>query len=204
VRPVAARTESRDRIVRATVQTLATEGYAATTARSVARTGGFAPGVIYYHFDDLEDLLVAAAQYTAQTRLARYREELGDVTSATELLERLERLHTEDVADGHIAAVQELTAASSSSPKLAAGIRTQIKPWQDFAEQIAGRFVTRTPFAALIPIPELARAAIALFLGMEMLSHLDTDRARSDAFFTSAKQAATLFDVMAPAPGKLP
>ncbi|MCW2859508.1 MAG: regulatory protein TetR [Actinoallomurus sp.] len=201
---MAARTESRDRIVRATVQTLATEGYAATTARSVARTGGFAPGVIYYHFDDLEDLLVAAAQYTGESRLARYREELSDVTSATELLERLERLHTEDVADGYMAAVQELTAASSSSPKLAAGIRTQIEPWQNFAEQIAARFVARTPFAALVPIPELARAAIALFLGMEMLSHLDTDGARSDAFFTSAKQAAALFDVMASAPGNLP
>lgn len=198
---MAARTESRDRIVRATVRTLATEGYAATTARSVARTGGFAPGVIYYHFDDLEDLLVAAAQYTGETRLARYREELGEVTSASELLERLERLHAEDVADGHIAAVQELTAASSSSPKIAAGIRTQIEPWQEFAEQIASGFVARTPFAALVPIPDLARAAIALFLGMEMLSHLDIDRARSDAFFTSAKQAAALFDLMASAPG---
>jgi AcrR family transcriptional regulator len=195
---VAARTENRDRIVRAAVRTLANEGYAATTARSVARTGGFAPGVIYYHFDDLEDLLVAAAHYTGETRLARYREELSDITSAAVLLERLERLHAEDVADGHIAAVQELTAASSSSPKLAAGIRAQIEPWQDFAEQIAGRF------AELIPIPELARAAVALFLGMEMLSHLDTDRARSDAFFASAKQAAALFDLMAAGSGELP
>jgi AcrR family transcriptional regulator len=201
---VAARTESRDRIVRAAIQTLASEGYAATTARSVARTGGFAPGVIYYHFDDLEDLLVAAAHYTGETRLARYREELSDVTSAAELLERLERLHAEDVADGHMAAVQELTAASSSSAKLAAGIRAQIEPWQDFAEQIAGRFVTQTPFAELIPIPELARAAVALFLGMEMLSHLDTDRARSDAFFASARQAAALFDLMAAGSGDLP
>lgn len=194
---MAGRTDSRDRIVRATVQTLATEGYAATTARSVARTGGFAPGVIYYHFDDLEDLLVAAAQWTGETRLARYREELSEVTSATELLERLERLHAEDVADGHIAAVQELTAASSSSPKIAAGIRTQIEPWQEFAEEVASGFVGRMPFAELVPVPDLARAAIALFLGMEMLSHLDTDRGRSDAFFTSAKQAAALFDLMA-------
>jgi hypothetical protein len=96
------------------------------------------------------------------------------------------------------------TGAGGAEPSLAAGIRTQIEPWQNFGEQIATRFVTRTPFAALIPIPELARAAIALFLGMEMLSHLDTDDARSEAFFTAAEQAAALFDLMASAPGNLP
>jgi AcrR family transcriptional regulator len=44
---VARRGETREKILRATVRTLATEGFGGTTARSIARTGGFAPGVIY-------------------------------------------------------------------------------------------------------------------------------------------------------------
>ena len=43
------RAEAKERILRATVETLAGEGYAGTTARAIALRGGFAPGVIYYH-----------------------------------------------------------------------------------------------------------------------------------------------------------
>lgn len=193
---VSPRAEARERVLRAAVKTLATEGYAATTARSVARSGGFAPGVIYYHFEDLEDLLIAAAEYTSQGRLARYRQELTTAPDATQLVKRLRRLHTEDVAAGHFAAVQELAAAASSSPRLAAHIRAQIEPWHDFAEQLLRDLLARTPFAEVVPVREAATAAVALLLGMEMLSHLDADRMRPESFFQAAEHAAALIDAM--------
>ena len=35
----------------------------------------------------------------------------------------------------------------------------------------------RTPLASLVPAGDLAYAIVALYLGLEMLSHLDGDRA---------------------------
>jgi len=190
------RMETRERVLRAAVRTLATEGYAATTARSVARSGGFAPGVIYYHFEDLEDLLQAAAQYTSERRLDRYRAELATATTATELLTQLRRLHAEDMAEGHIAAIQELVAAASSSPRLAERVREQIEPWHEFAEQILRGLISQTPLADVIPVREAAAAAVALVLGMELLSHLNAEQMQPEASFRAAEQVAAFFDAL--------
>jgi AcrR family transcriptional regulator len=192
------RTRARERILAATVRTLAQEGYARTTARAIARAGAFAPGVIYYHFADLDDLFVATVQFTSQARLQRYRAEIDGVSDATELVRRLRTLYAEDSAEGHIAAVQELVAATTTAQRLAEQVRLETARWQSFAENVIDRFVSGTPLASLVPVREAATAIIGAYLGIEMLSHLDPDRTDPDALFDAAERAAALFETFRP------
>jgi AcrR family transcriptional regulator len=189
-----ARTETRQRILRAAVRTLADRGYARTTARAIAETGGFAPGVIYYHFDDLNDLFVATARYTSEARLARYRSETAEVTGATDLVRRLRTLYAEDAAEGHVAAVQELIAVANTAPGLAEVVRASTATWQDFAEGVVRDLVAGTPVEPLVPVREVAAAAVATYLGVEMLTHLQADRTGPQALFDAAERAAVLLD----------
>jgi AcrR family transcriptional regulator len=189
---VARRNAARDRILHATVNTLASEGYAGTTARAIALTGGFAPGVIYYHFKDLDDLFLATMRFTSEGRLERYRRETEDVTSAVDLLARLRSLYEEDADGGHIAAIQELMTASSAA--MAEQIRREVQHWQQLAEDVIHGLVAGTPFAAFVPVRETAGAAVAFYLGLEMLMHLDGDRSRPDSYFAIAQQAAVMVD----------
>jgi AcrR family transcriptional regulator len=193
---VSPRTETRERVVRAALRTLAEDGFAATSARAIARRGGFAPGVIYYHFDDLEHLLLAALEWTSELRLARYRDELAGVTSAAGLLARLRALYAEDVADGHVAAVQELVAGAASSPRLGPAIVERLRPWLELTEEMARRFLAGTPLEHVVPAPEVGLAVVALYLGLETLTHLDRDRNRvvAESLFAAAGPAAALFD----------
>jgi len=183
---VSPRTETRERVLRAALRTLADDGFAATSARAIARRGGFAPGVIYYHFDDLEHLLLAALEWTSEVRLARYREELSGVTSAAVLVRRLRALYAEDLAEGHVAAVQELVAGAASSPRLGPAIVERLRPWLLLAEEVARRFLAGTPLEAVV----------ALYLGLETLTHLDRDRSGAEAVFAAAEPAAVLFDTL--------
>jgi AcrR family transcriptional regulator len=176
------------------VRTLASQGYPRTTARAIGRTGGFAPGVIYYHFTDLDDLFIATAQFTSQARLHRYQAETGGVTRAVDLVRRLRRLYAEDSAEGHVAAVQELVAAATASTRLAEQLRAETTVWRDFAETVLRNLLSDSPLAALVPTRELATAAVAAYLGMELLSHLDADRAAPEALFDAAERAAALAD----------
>jgi AcrR family transcriptional regulator len=193
------RSETRERILQAALQTLATEGFAATSARAIARAGGFTPGVIYYHFDDLHDLLLAALEYTSANRLARYRAEVDAATSTTNLLQRLRALYAEDVAEGHTSAVQELFAGASSSPRLADGILEQVRPWVEFTEAAIRRLLAGTPLERVLPADALARGVVALYLGLETLTHLDRDHTQIDALFSAVEPAAALLDLMRPA-----
>ncbi len=193
-----ARAQTRDRVLRAAVRTLASQGYARTTARAIARTGGFAPGVIYYHFTDLEDLFLATARFTSRARLERYQAEINGLTSAVDLVRRLRRLYAEDGAEGHIAAVQELIAAATSSTRLAEQLRAETGIWRDFAETVLRGLLANTPLASVVPTRELATAAVAGYLGIEMLSHLEADRTAPDALFDAAERAAALADSLHP------
>jgi len=197
-----ARAQTRERILRAAVRTLASEGYARTTARAIAQTGGFAPGVIYYYFTNLDDLFVATARFTSRARLERYRAETEGVSGAVDLVRRLRRLYAEDGAEGHIAAVQELVAAANSSARLAEQIRAETALWQDLAETVLGGLMANSPIAAMVPIRELATAAVAAYLGIEMLSHLDAGRTSPAALFDAAERAAVLADSLRPSPGR--
>jgi AcrR family transcriptional regulator len=190
------RTQTRERVLRATVQTLAEQGFNATTARAIATTGGFAPGVIYYHFDDLEDLLLATLRYTSEQRIARYTERTAGITSFAELVATLRELYTEDADTGHISAVQELVAGAASSSRLADQVRAEVHRWEDLAHGVLGRHLAGTPFEPLVPLREAATAAVAFYLGIEMLSHLDRDRARPDAVFEAAGHAAAMIDAL--------
>src|SRR5258708_11839305 len=124
------RSQTRERVLEAAIVTLATQGFSRTTARAVAAAGGFAPGVIYYHFDSLDDLFVAAAQYTSTGRLARYQERTAGVNRAAKPLYQLRELYREDQSTRHVAAVQELVASAASSPRLAEQVREQGGLWQ--------------------------------------------------------------------------
>lgn len=174
------------------------EGYSGTTARSIAKTGGFAPGVIYYHFEDLEDLLVAALRHTSQARRARYEEVLGSCADAADLLARLRELYAEDMRDqGHIDAVQELFRASSTSPRLRDELLAHVDSWSEFAAATVRRLVGGTTLEDLAPSRELGMIAVALFLGIQTLTHLDGDRSRIESLFTTAEPAALLWDAFA-------
>jgi AcrR family transcriptional regulator len=166
------RAGTRERILTATVRTLAEHGFARTTARLIAKSGGFTPGVIYYHFADLDDLFVATAAFTSHGRIARYTEQLDGITSAVETVHRLRMLYAEDSGTGHIAAMQELMAAATAGSRLADQVRIETIHWQQLAEQTLRRLLDGSPFAAFVPVRELAAGAVAMYLGMELLSHL--------------------------------
>lgn len=193
---MAERAATRERILQAALRTLASEGFAGTSARAIARAGGFAPGVIYYHFEDLHDLLLTALEYTSGKRLLRYRAEVDATTDTADLLRRLRALYAEDVAEGHTSAVQELFAGASSSSRLADGLLAQVQPWVEFAEASVRRLLAGTPLEQALPPHEVARAVVALYLGLETLSHLDRDHAKVDALFRAVEPAAALLDLM--------
>jgi AcrR family transcriptional regulator len=190
--------ETRIRILRATIDTLGAQGFATTTARAIAVTGGFAPGVIYYHFEDLEDVFLAAVRYTSDRRMERYAELTAPATDPPAMLRALRALYAEDVATGHIAAVQELTVGARSSPRLAEGVRAEIARWEEYAETLLHRLTAGTPLADLIPARAAATAVMAFYLGLEMLTHLDGSRERGDALFAAAEPLAALLGAFFP------
>jgi AcrR family transcriptional regulator len=186
--------DTRDRVLDATLACLVRNGYGGTTARAIAQTGGFAPGVIYYHFSDLDDLLVAALARTSASRMRRYRAELSGTDRAAHAVARLRELYDEDTETGHVAAVQALSAGARPGSRLAAQLALETRNWEELAEELLTALLRGKPLASVVRVSVLASAAVAFYLGMETLTHLDGDRSRPATHFDQAARLAAVFD----------
>lgn len=74
------RTETRRRLLEATVESLIEVGYAGTTVRHVTERSGISQGAQTHHFPHRVDLVASAFEHLAEQRIARYGErarELG-------------------------------------------------------------------------------------------------------------------------------
>ncbi|MDP8969154.1 MAG: TetR/AcrR family transcriptional regulator [Actinomycetota bacterium] len=182
----------REQIVGAAVATLSKEGFARTSARAIARTGGFNQALIFYHFGSVKDLLLAALDATSEQRFARYHSAVGQARSLEEMIGVARHIYVEDLASGHIRVLSEMVAGGLSDPDLAAEVAVRLEPWIDFARTALARVLSGTPLEALMPGRDLAFAVVAFYLGADLLTELEGDRSRVERLFASASRLAPL------------
>ena len=187
---------TRIRIVDAAIETLKREGYAGTSARAIAATGGFNQALIFYHFGSVRDLLIAALDRTSDERMAAYRAAAAEAGDLVELTRVAARIFREDLASGHVKVMVELIAGASTDPELAPAIVVRVEPWITFAREEAARIGATSPLGSMAPPEDVAYAIVALFLGLEMLSHLEGDSARTERLFQLADGLATMITTL--------
>ena len=183
---------TRERIVDAALQTLKTSGFAGASARAIARTGGFNQALVFYHFGSVNDLLLAALEETSRRRMAAYREVLGPGLGLAELVAAAAAVYQEDLAAGHLTVLAEMVGAGVSAPDLGPRVAACLRPWVAFTEEAVASAVAGTAVEPLVPATDLAYAIVALYLGVELLTHLDGDRARAESLFRSGARMAEL------------
>jgi len=183
---------TRRRIVEAALETLKTEGFSGASARAIARTGDFNQALIFYHFGTVNNLLLAALDETSGRRMARYREAVADVGTLPALLEVATGLYREDLGAGHITVLAELIAGSVTHPDLRAEIAKRVDPWVDLTRDAIDHALAGSALVAVLPVADLAFAIVALYLGIEMLTHLDTNAGRAESLFSAGQQGAAL------------
>ena len=77
---------TRRRIIEAALRTVREEGFADTTARAIARRGGFDQALIFYHFGSVDRLLLEAFDEASARQIAKYREAAAEVSSLSDLV----------------------------------------------------------------------------------------------------------------------
>ena len=187
----------RARIVDAALQSLVREGYANTSARTIAAMGNFSPALVFYHFGSVDALLLAALDYVSSERLSRYRRRLDGVQTIGDLAAGMQELYVEDQRDGYLTAVQEIVGAMAFDRRLGAEILLRMQPWVDFAESLADGILATSPLRGLIDPAVVGTAAIALYMGLEIVARMrGGDAGGSEALMATLTQAAPFIDAL--------
>ncbi|HEX2052458.1 MAG TPA: TetR/AcrR family transcriptional regulator [Actinomycetota bacterium] len=177
---------TKDRIIEAAFVTLKEEGFAGTSARAIARRGGFNQALIFYHFGTLNDLLLATLDKTSADRMSRYRDSMSRASTVDEKIQTATRLYREDLGSGHITVISEMVAGSLARPDLGPEVVARMEPWIAFTEGVISDLLAGSIFENAVNARTLAFAVVALYLGVDLLSHLDQDNSRAEALFQMA------------------
>ena len=185
----------RARIVDAALHTLISGGYAATSVRSIAATGGFSPALVFYHFGSVDALLLTVLDRVSTNRLARYEARLEHVSNLRSLGAAMEELYAEDLRLGQLTAVQEIVGAMAFDPVLGVDISTRMQPWMTFAERLAARIIAGSPLAGFVDPAVIGSAVVALYMGLEIVARMrGGDSSGSSALMTTLVEAAPWID----------
>jgi AcrR family transcriptional regulator len=184
---------TRSRIIEAALQTVREEGFADTSARAIARRGGFNQALIFYHFGSVDRLLLEAFDEASARQVAKYREAAAEVSSLSDLVRIARRLHAEDLESGAVTAVTQLMAAASD-PEQAGVLLDRFDAWIRLVEEAMERATSDHPLASVVPKREAAYAISALFLGIELMSRLDPDRSEAEQVFAMMETIAGLIE----------
>jgi AcrR family transcriptional regulator len=184
--------ETKQALVDAAFDTLLHDGFANTTARSIAARAACNQAAIYYHFGGIEALLLESLKASNSRRLARYQAELADRFELPALVAKLAELYEQDRASGHLGVLTELAGGIAASPSLQAGIKEATEPWLSFVEHQVARAAQDVPFGAMIPAADIADLVFSLVIGLEMRNKIDGRTDRADRLFKLAGLAASL------------
>jgi len=179
-------------IVEAALETLKRDGFAGATSRAIARRGGFNQALIFYHFGSLDGLLLAALDQTSKERLERYGQAVTKATSVDELVAAVARLYAEDRERGHMTVVAQMVAGSAAHTELKPALVARMEPWFELCEEAIEKGFRWLGLPELVPRRELAYAFVTFYLGVNLMTQLDEDRARTDALFQRLEALAPL------------
>jgi AcrR family transcriptional regulator len=184
--------KTRQRIVDAALETLKKEGFAGATSRAIARGGDFNQALIFYHFGSLDGLLLAALDHTSEERFRRYRDAVDKAETTQELAQVAASIYEEDRDRGHMTVVSQMVAGSAAKPELARQVVARMDPWIELCEDALRKGLAQTPAAEALPLRDLAYAVVTFYLGLNLLTHLDEDRERTEALVARLQALAPL------------
>lgn len=183
---------TRQALTFAAIEILKEQGFAGASARVVAERAGVNQGLVFYHFGSVTGLLLSALDWVSEQRTARYSEVVAGLTDPGELVPAALDVFREDLEAGHVAVLVAMMSGTSSTPGLGEQIASRIAPWIGFVRDALATPLEASGVAALIPLDELAYAIVALYLGLELLTELDGNRAPAEALFSRAAEVLGL------------
>lgn len=188
-------------IVEAALETLRTRGFAGASAREIASAGSFNQALIFYHFGSVNGLLLAALELVSERRMLAYGPAFEQAQTISELAALAQRIHAEDLENGYVTVLVEMVAAGAADRELGGEVAAYVDPWVELVERKLQALLGRSPLRFLVEPRDLAFAIVAMYLGVDLLGHLEGTHGRAESLLELVVSGAAMADAMLPPPG---
>jgi AcrR family transcriptional regulator len=186
------------KIAEAAMATLKARGFAGASAREIAGSGGFNQALIFYHFGSVQKALLAALDLVSARRMDAYRPAFERAQTIPELASLAREIYAEDLQNGYVTVLGEMVAGGVADAELGAEVVARLQPWIDMVESKLRELFSGSPFESMLPAGDVAFAIVALYLGVDMLGHLQGGHARAESLLALGERYAPLLQALLP------
>jgi AcrR family transcriptional regulator len=185
-------------IVEAALRTLKTKGFAGASARAIAHEGGFNQALIFYHFGSVRNLLLAVLDLISERRMNEYGPAFADARGPRELATLARSIHADDVERGYVTVLGEMVSGGVADAELGAEVAARIEPWIAMVAGKVEQLLEGSPALLLASPRDLAFGLVAMYFGVDMLSHLHGEQSRAQRLLDLGIRLAGLAEAFLP------
>jgi AcrR family transcriptional regulator len=190
--------DTRQRLLDGTLVAMREHGVAGISARTIAAAAGVNQALIFYHYGSVQGLLLAVLDRVSERRMAAYGPAFERAQTIPELAILARTIYAEDLENGYVTVLGEMVAGGASDPDLGAEVVLRLQPWIEMVRLKVDQLFAGSPFESVIPSRDIAFAIVALYLGIDMLSHLDGDHAPAESLLDLGVRLAPLLGMVVP------
>ncbi len=179
---------TRAALIAAAREVLVSEGFARTSARTIATRAGCSQAALFYHFTSVPDLLLAVLDAVSAQRMAAVGERIAQARTPVELLALARELYESDLTSGDLRVLVEILAGAHSVTGMAEQVAVRLEPWERLAADVADRTLP-SPLRAVLSAQTAGHGIVSLFLGLELVGSLRPTRAAPDPALAGLAEA---------------
>jgi TetR/AcrR family transcriptional regulator, fatty acid metabolism regulator protein len=183
------RTDKRDALLRAAIDTFAARGFFNAQVADVARSAGVAAGTVYLYFRGKDDLLISIFERTMKEAIADGRRSVDALTDPVERLREIARLHLGRLGRDRALAVVFQVELRQSTKFMERFSSTQLREYLGIIRSVIADGQARGVFRSAIS-PTLAAK---LFFGA--LDEMATNWILSRRKYTLASEADAIVEL---------
>jgi AcrR family transcriptional regulator len=158
----------RRRILDASFERLAREGYAKLSLREIGRDAGINHALISYHFGSKDELVIAVLDDLNARLLERQQRMYSKPGAFADKWRQAVRFYEVDLGSGFVRVLIELYAASLSNAELRAAFQPRMAAWYRVVRDATAEAIAAYGLEGTVS-PDVAAAAIGNFwMGMEL------------------------------------
>ena len=158
---------TREAILEATFQRVASDGYSQLNIREIAREAGVNHALINYHFRNKQQLVLEVLDQANRRLLARQQEMYAHTDTVSGKWRKACEFYEEDVRSGFIKLMMELMAASFSDPVLRAGYLPRFLAWRRVVDAAAQDAIAEHGLDLPISAQAISTMIGCFWIGME-------------------------------------
>lgn len=185
-------------IVEAALRTLKTKGFAGASARVIAQEGNFNQALVFYHFGSVRNLLLAVLDLISERRMKEYGPAFERARGPRELATLARTIYAEDLERGYVTVLGEMVSGGVADAELGAEVAARIEPWIAMVERKIEQLLRGTPMPLFASPRDLAFGVVALYFGVDMLSHMQADQSRAESLLDLGTRLAGLAEAFLP------